>query len=462
MKSKLIYFILFICSNLSVFGQNTMTEFSFNEFLGYVKKYHPLVKQADLKLNEAQANLMLARGAFDPKIEVEYNEKQFKTSEYYSILNSSFKIPTWYGIELKAGFDNSEGIYVNPENTLPNSGLTSLGIAVPIGQGLFINQRMADIRKAKIARNLNAAERNLQAIEIIYEAAVSYMNWKRSFEEVKLYENYIQNALIRYKGIATLINEGDKPAIDSIEAGIVVKTRQLNLEDAKLKLTKAKLELSNYLWLENNIPLELNDNLRPEDFLTNTIKETLQINELAPIDLDNHPKIKALDAKIAMLKVDRKLKANALLPKLDLSYNYLSEPSYIDNYRFEDYKIGLNFSFPLFLRKERGSLKLTDLKIQDSEFNLQFERKNLENKIKSQQQEIVSLEKQQEYNDKLVKDFTKLLNTEDRLFEMGESSLFIINSRENSLVSSQLNEIALENRYLNALISIYKTLANPN
>lgn len=462
MKSKLIYFILFICSNLSVFGQDTMTEFSFNEFLGYVKKYHPLVKQADLKLNEAQANLMLARGAFDPKIEVEYNEKQFKTSEYYSILNSSFKIPTWYGIELKAGFDNAEGIYVNPENTLPNSGLTSLGIAVPIGQGLFINQRMTDIRKAKIARNLNAAERNLQAIEIIYEAAVSYMNWKRSFEEVKLYENYIQNALIRYKGIATLINEGDKPAIDSIEAGIVVKTRQLNLEDAKLKLTKAKLELSNYLWLENNIPLELNDNLRPEDFLTNTIKETLQINELAPIDLDNHPKIKALDAKIAMLKVDRKLKANALLPKLDLSYNYLSEPSYIDNYRFEDYKIGLNFSFPLFLRKERGSLKLADLKIQDSEFNLQFERKNLENKIKSQQQEIVSLEKQQEYNDKLVKDFTKLLNAEDRLFEMGESSLFIINSRENSLVSSQLNKIALENRYLNALIRIYKTLANPN
>lgn len=462
MKASLIYFLLFICSTLSVFGQDTMTEFSFNEFLGYVKKYHPLVKQADLKLNEAQANLMLARGAFDPKIEVEYNEKQFKTSEYYSILNSSFKIPTWYGIELKAGFDNSEGIYVNPENTLPNSGLTSLGIAVPIGQGLFINQRMADVRKAKIARNLNAAERNLQATEIIYEAAVSYMNWKRSFDEVKLYENYIQNALIRYKGIATLIKEGDKPAIDSIEAGIVVKTRQLNLEDAKLKLTKAKLELSNYLWLENNIPLELNDNLRPEDFLTNTIKETLQINELATIDLENHPKIKALDAKIAMLKVERKLKANALLPKLDLSYNYLSEPSYTDNYRFEDYKIGINFSFPIFLRKERGSLKLADLKIQDSEFNLQFERKNLENKIKSQQQEIVSLEKQQDYNDKLVKDFTKLLNAEDRLFEMGESSLFIINSRENSLVSSQLNEIALENRYLNAIISIYKTLANPN
>jgi outer membrane protein TolC len=461
MKPKLFYIFIFICSSLSFFGQNAPTEFSFNEFLGYVKKYHPLVKQADLKLNEAQANLMQARGAFDPKIEVDFSEKQFKDSEYYSILNSSFKIPTWYGIELKVGFDNAEGIYVNPENTLPNSGLTSLGISVPLGQGLFINQRMADIRKAKIARNLNVAERNLQAVEVIYEASVSYVNWKRSFDEVKLYENYLENALMRYNGVSKLIEEGDKPAIDSVEAGIAVKTRKLNLEEAKLKFTKAKLELSNYLWLENNIPLELNDGLQPEDLLSKSIKETLQINELGTIDLDNHPKIKALDAKIAMLKVDRKLKANALLPKLDLSYNYLSEPSYIDNYRFEDYKIGVNFAFPIFLRKERGSLKLADLKIQDSEFGLQFERKNLENKLKAQQQEIVSLEKQQDYNDKLVKDFTTLLNAEDRLFEMGESSLFIINSRENSLVSSQLNEIALENRYLNAIIGLYKTIANP-
>lgn len=461
MKSRLFYIFIFICSSMNLFGQNNPTEFTYNEFLGYVKKYHPLVKQADLKLNEAQANLMQARGAFDPKIEVDFNEKQFKDNQYYSILNSSFKIPTWYGIELKAGFDNSEGIYVNPENTLPNSGLTSFGISVPVGQGLFINQRMADIRKAKIAQNLNAAERNLQAIEVLYEASVSYANWKRAFEEVKLYENYLVNASNRYKGIEKLISEGDKPAIDSIEAGIVVKTRLLNLEDAKLKLIKAKLELSNYLWLENNVPLELKDDLIPEITLSKTIKEVLQINELNPIDLNNHPKIKALDAKIAMLKVDKKLKANALLPKLDVSYNYLSEPSYIDNYRFEDYKIGVNFSFPLFLRKERAGVKLATIKIQDSEFGLQFERKSLENKIKSQQQEIASLEKQREYIRKLIQDYNTLLNAEDRLFEMGESSLFVINSRENTLVSSQINEIALENRYLNAIIGLYKTLANP-
>lgn len=456
---KIVVFLLF---SISLFAQEkNLKELTFNEYLGFVKKYHPLVKQANLKLNEAQASLMQARGAFDPKIEVDFNEKQFKDSQYFSILNSSFKIPTWYGIELKAGFNNAEGIYLNPENTLPNSGLTSFGITVPVGQGLFINQRMADIRKAKIAINLNAAERNLEAIEVIYEASVSYMNWKRSYEEVKLYETYLENAIIRYNGISKLIEQGDKPAIDSIEAGITLKTRRLNLEDARLKLTKAKLDLSNYLWLEDNIPLELNDDLQPENELSKTIRETLQINELGEIDLNNHPKIQALDSKINMLKIEKNLKANSILPKLDLSYNYLSEPSYIDNYRFEDYKIGVNFSFPLFLRKERGGLKLANLKIQDAEFGLQFERKSLENKIKAQQQEITSIQTQREYNGRLVKDFSTLLNSEERLFEMGESSLFLINSRENSLVSSKINDIALENRYLNAVIGLYKTLANP-
>jgi outer membrane protein TolC len=113
------------------------------------------------------------------------------------------------------------------------------------------------------------------------------------------------------------------------------------------------------------------------------------------------------------------------------------------------------------LRKERAGLKLAKLKIQDTEFSLQFERKNLENKLKSQQQEIISLQKQQAYNNQLVADFKKLLTAEDRLFNMGESSLFIINSRENALVISQLNEIALENRYFNSILGLFKTIAQP-
>ncbi len=463
MMKKLIVTFLF-CSCF-LWGQNkNSTELTYNEFLGYVKKYHPLVKNANLEINMAQANLMIARGGFDPKIEVDYDKKQFKNKEYYSFFNSSFKIPTWYGIELKASFDNSEGIFINPENTLPNQGLTSLGITIPIGQGLLINQRMADVRKAKIQIQLSQAERKLEAIEVLYKASLAYFNWKRNYSEVELYSSYLKNAQFRYNGILSLIKNGDKPAIDSVEAGITVKTRQWNLEEAKLKLTKSKLELANFLWIDNNIPLELQDTIVPEEKLTQTILETLNTNELLIQDLpiENHPKINALQGKLALLEVDRKLKANNLLPKLDLGYHYLSEPNYWNETNFNNYKIGLNFKFPLFLRKERGSLQLSKFKIQDAKFTLDFERIQLTNKIKAQQTEIKSIEKQYQIILGLVKDNLQMLQSEDRLFSMGESSIFLLNSRENNLVNIQLSQLGLENRFFNSNAELFKIMANPD
>ena len=461
---KHCYFVLLLIGSLA-WGQNqNLKELNYNEFLGYVKKYHPLVKSAQLEINMAQANLMMARGGFDPKIEADFDQKQFMGKEYYSVFNSSFKIPTWYGIEVKAGFDNSEGIFVNPENSLPNQGLTSLGITVPVGQGLFINQRMADLRKAKIQIRLSQAERKLQAIEVLYNASLAYFNWKRNHSEVQLYSNYLDNASVRYKGILTLIKNGDKPAIDSVEAGIVVKTRRWNLEESKLKLAKSKLDLSNYLWLDNTIPLELQDDVLPENKLELTISETLKINQLISdtISIENHPKINSLENKLAILEVDRKLKANSLLPKMDVGYHYLSEPNYWNDTNFNNYKIGVNFKFPLFLRKERGSLQLAKFKIQDTKLTLDLERIQLKNKITAQQTEIKSIEKQLQLISSLVSGNGQMLQSEERLFSLGESSIFLINARENNLVSIQLTQLGLENRFLNSNAELFKIMANPD
>ncbi|WP_298151209.1 TolC family protein [Flavobacterium sp.] len=443
----------------TVYAQEINQTLSFTEFLGYVKKYHPRVKQAGLEIGQAEAELMKARGAFDPKLEVDFDKKEFKGKEYYSLLNSSFKIPTWYGIEVKAGFDNSEGIYVNPQNSLPNSGLTSLGISIPLGQGLLINQRMADLRIAKINLSLSAAEQRLQAANVIYDASVAYFNWLRAHEESNLYAQYLRFAETRYEGIKKLIVAGDKPGIDSIEAGIIVKNRRFNFKDAGIKLMKTRQELSNYLWIDN-VPLELQDNIAPEIVLDKSISQFFSDEANAVSNnLDGHPKITALESKLGILQVERKLKQNALLPKIDLGYYYLSEPSLTDNYNFKDYKVGLNFSFPLFLRKERGSLKAAQLKIQDAKLELDIEKLQLKNKIEASRNEIKLLQEQFVLTESLVTDYRKMLESEERLFSFGESSIFLLNTRENSLVSVGISAIELKNRYLNSYAMLFKVLA---
>ncbi|TRW26682.1 TolC family protein [Flavobacterium zepuense] len=462
-----IHFLLILLCIPSVYAQE-ITEFneeelSYNEFLGYVKKYHPLVRQANLEVTNAQAALMAARGGFDPKIEVDYDKKRFNDTEYYSLLNSSFKIPTWYGIEIKAGFNDTNGQYYNPMDRTPDSGLTSLGISVPLGQGLFINQRMADVREGKLQLQLSDAQRKLRAIEVLYSASEAYFDWKQTYTEAELYKSYLGFASTRFEGVKQLIELGDSPAIDSVEAGITVRNRQLNLANANLKLVKARLKLANYLWIQD-VPVELGEKVRPEQNLLQTLPETLRTNEMT-VDvnqLDTHPKIQSLETKLDILEVNRQLKANMLLPKANVGYNYISEPERFDSFRAEDYKFNVNFSFPVFLRKERGNLKLAKLKIQDAEYDLSQQRLELQNKILAQQTEIESLRSQKGIIDALVNDYTTMLNSEEKLFSFGESSIFLINSRENNLVNARLSQISIENQYFSSNAQLFRILANPD
>ena len=466
-KNKIKYAVfsfLFFLGFLNSYSQDfNKEELSYSEFLGYVKKYHPLVKQANLEVSNAQAKLMVARGGFDPKIEVDYNKKEFKGTEYYSLLNSSFKIPTWYGIEIKAGFDDTNGQYYNPQNRTPDAGLTSLGINVALGQGMFINQRMADVREGKLQVKLSDAQRKLRAIEVLYKASEAYFEWRKSFNEAELYKSYLGFASTRFEGVKKLIEHGDSPAIDSVEAKITVRNRQLNVENGNLKLAKAKLNLSNYLWIEN-VPVELDENVKPEQNLIQTLEETLRTSAMMVNveTLETHPKIQALETKMSILEVNRRLKANSLLPKLNVGYNYISEPIYFDSFNADDYKFNVDFSIPIFLRKERGSLRIAKLKIQDLKFDIDQQRLELKNKIKAQQTEIASLKRQKEVIDSLVKDYLMMLNSEEKLFSFGESSIFLINSRENNLVSAKLSQIGIENQFYISNAELFKILANPD
>jgi outer membrane protein TolC len=462
MRATIALFLVF--SFLSYSQENAADSIlTLDAYLGYVKQFHPLVKQANIEVSQAQSEIIASRGGFDPKIEVDYENKQFKSTEYYDLLTTTFKIPTWYGVEIKAGFDRMEGDFLNPQNTTPDNGLAKLGISVPLGQGLLINDRMADLKKAKIFVNLSKAERDLEVANILYLASNSYFNWYRNYNEYKLYQTFLKNATIRYDGIIGLIDAGDRPAIDSVEAGILVKSRKLNLEQARLKLVKSKLELSNFLWFENNLPLELQDFITPESALEKSIENTLRTNGLllATIDFENHPKIKSLQNKVSILEVDKRLKGNLLLPTLNLNYNYISEPEFVRDFNTLNYQYGVNFSLPLFLRKERGNFQVAKFKLQDAELDLQFENQVLKNKIEYQLEEISSLKSQIDIANELVSNFQTMLDSEEKLFLFGESSLFLINTRENSLLSTSLQQIDTQIKFCVSNSDLFRLIASP-
>ena len=462
MKKYLLVVFFCIGPGLSAQKLDTVT-LNFKEYLGYVKKFHPIAKKAELSIGIGQANLMKARGGFDPKIEVDYSNKVFKNTDYYDLLNATFKIPTWYGIELKANYENNSGDYLNPQNNVPEDGLFSMGVSVSVLQGLLINDRMASLKKAKIFKEQSLTERDLLVNQILYDASLAYFNWVQTFNEVKIYTHFLKNATDRFEGVKRSAISGDKASIDTLEAKINLNNRALSLEQSKIEFLKSTLELSNFLWLQNNIPVELQENVIPDVLVATQLDDVLEISgqPLSDFTTENHPKLRSLNFKIESLEVDKRLKTNKLLPKVDLQYNFLTEtPDYINSYTNDSYKSSINVLFPLFLRKERGDLKLAKFKLQDAKLEFDNTQVALKNKILAIYKELESFNHQLDLIRNIVIDYNSLLTAEERKFSFGESSLFLINSREKSFIEAKLKENYLQNKYYVVKAKLFNSLSN--
>ena len=461
MKSFLL--LLFLCVSCSLSAQQDTLMLQFNEYLGYVKKYHPIAKQAQLTISIGQAKLMKARGGFDPKLELDYTRKRFKGTQYWDRLNAAFKIPTYYGVEFKAGVETAEGVFINPDETFPDAGLYGAGVSVSLARGFWINERMATLKTAKIFRKQAKVDQDLLVNKILYDASVAYFDWLQAYNEAEIFSNFLVNARVRFQGVKQSALAGDRAIIDTVEAKITVRSRALSLEQAKVNLMKKSLALSNFLWI-NDVPIELQDNVIPDSNVAEDIDGTLEIME-KPLDsftLENHPKLRSLSFKIDGLNVDRRLKANKLLPKIDLEYNFLVDPLSFDQFNFQEYKGGVKFSYPIFSRKERGDLKLAKFKLQDAEFERDNATVEIQNKVIAIYRELDSYVIQNQLIRDIVIDYNTLLSAEERKFSFGESSLFLINSRESKLIDAELKSNEVQNKFFKTKANLFKSLAvNP-
>lgn len=437
---------------------------TYEEYIAYVKKHHPIIKQANLILSSGEAKLLKARGGFDPKIEVDYSAKDFKDINYYDIFNATFKVPTWYGVEFKANYEENSGVFLNPEREVPDDGLYSAGVSVDVLEGFLINDRMATLRKAKLFLKQSEAERNLAVNDILFEATKAYFDWIKATNKEQIFTNFLGNAITRFKGTVRGVEAGDKAAIDSVESKITIQNRRLNREAASLKRIKSRFKVNNFLWI-NDVPLEIEDDIVPEVPSVLVIETALQIEGLAltGLNLDNHPKLLSLGYKIDGLNVDRRLKLNKLLPKLNFNYNFISAtPEQTETFNTGEYKSGFSFSTPLFLRKERGDLRVAKFKLQDASFERLATELEIRNKINIAYAEISSLEVQFKMVNEVIENYTIMLNAEERKFFLGESSLFLVNSREAKLIDAQVKQNEIQIKLLKSRAKLFNTLGmNP-
>ncbi|HZH97247.1 MAG TPA: TolC family protein, partial [Flavisolibacter sp.] len=334
--------------------------FTEEEFVAVVKKYHPLALQAAIDIKIAQAGVTISRSPFDPVVTADNGRKDFEGLNYYNQRYRELKIPTWYGIDLYAGQEDITGSRINPEETKGN--LNYIGFSVPLLQNFVVDKRRAFIRQATIARNLSEVERDIAVNDLAREALKAYWEWWEGYHAYNLVQSAIANAVKRFDMVKTTYRLGDRPAIDTLEALTQIQTLQLRENEAYLNFIKSGLQLSVYLWKDDNVPYELPPDVVPQPW---TAADTIRFDAIASLAAA-HPELTQYNFKLESLRIEQRLKFQYLLPDVKLKYNQIGKdvsrtlhaPWFENNYRY-----GLAVSMPLRLSEGRGGLRQARLKI---------------------------------------------------------------------------------------------------
>jgi outer membrane protein TolC len=455
---KNVFFVIlsFFTSNFC-FTQNVNEKiFSLEEFIALVKTNHPIAKQASIKVEQSEASVLSAKGNFDPNISIDATQKTFDGKNYYNYFNPELKIPLPVG-DIKTGIEDNGGGNLNSEFTAGRS--SYFGIELPLAKGLLIDKRRAVLKQNKIFVQQSVQEQKQTINNLLLDAYVAYAKWTADYQLYQLYSKYVNISNQRLQLLKILERNGDKSVMDTLEAFTQLQNIQILQSNAQLNLLNAVLDVSNYLWLQNDSAFVLAENIIPNVAVFADAKYNIELSSLIDQSLVNHPILKSYNFKLEALEVERKLKAQSLWPTLNTKVNLLNKDYAVfkgfDQAFFQNNnKWGIDFKMPLFIREGRGELKRTKLKINETQLDFELKKWELENKIRSYYNEFMLLQQQLKTALQAYENYNKLYQNELLRFNNGESSLFILNSRENKALEFYQKTIELRLKLFKARFAI--------
>ncbi|MEM9329604.1 MAG: TolC family protein [Bacteroidota bacterium] len=434
---------------------------SLERFLGLVYANHPVVQQARLQPRSADAKLVEARGQFDPKLEGSYDLKRFKDTEYWNTLNAGLKFQTWFPIDPKIEFDRNQGEFLSPEQSIPEANAfrqLTYGVSLPVGRGLIIDERRNAMKQARIYQSIAVTEQNKMLNKVLLKATKQYFDWYRTYRQAILLQNSVEIAEELFDRVVLDYGFGEAAVVDTVQALITYQTRQADYEKAKFEYRLNQLMMSQHLWSEEGDPMELQDTTIPDTTLNfREMPTDGEIQQFVQWSSTNHPEIRKLAFKLQQLEVEQQWNRESIKPQVDVSYGFIDAPfsgggetvapSFSDNY-----KLGVDVAFPIFMRKARGKLQQTQIKMEGTNYELADKRLEIKNGILAKYAETQMSRRLSQQFFLMAENYQRLLDAEFIDLEAGESNLFVLNIQQDKLIDSQV-------KYLENLVKFHKNKA---
>lgn len=444
-------------------------EISLEDFLARVIANHPLVRQAEAARRQADAELLTARGGFDPYVSALWDVKRFKGIGYYDEFDARIVLPTPWGVDFKLGWERAAGQIINPERATPADGLLSFGVSLPLGPRLITDDRRTALRQAEIAQDAADADRDAALARVLQGAARDWGQWAEQSRRAQVTAEGVELARFRLDALRRRIEIGDAAAIDSVEALAELRAREVQRIDAQAAAEGARLVAEAWLWRADGAPDRL-----PADAVAASVAslgQETQLRERLSGDalrylVARHPFVQAATARWRQAEAARRLAAVNILPTASVELSGLASGGSLGDINApslsgEDSKFSGNVRLPLFPRREVGRLRSAEERTKALQQERERVRRDVEVEAQRALIELVAVDSQLVRQEVLVTLQERLLAAEQQRFSAGESTLLVVNLRERALLDERLRLASLVARRARALGTLAVALGTP-
>lgn len=397
-------------------------------FLAEVEKAHPSLRAAQFEPELAEAEIRNALGRFDPVLNAQYQYKDKDGLDKINTFDAAVELPinTLFGPKVKAGFSRGLGTSINPESSTALAGEASLGISLPLFQGIFTDARRNNLRKAYLRPELAQAQFRQERNNLLRAAAMAYWTWSEAETAVAVADTLLELAERRLAQISRRARAGESAVIDSIEIAQEVLRRRGERFRAMRMAEQARVDASVFLWNGDGTPVPLNGApiALPESGSPPEADDAL-ISRARTL----RPELRRAEVLQQTARLDQDLARELMRPFVEAEASLLSS-DLAKGVGSPDYKVGFRVAQPLLFRSASAQNQVADITVQRADLQKIIIERTIDADV---QNAAIAVRRALERLDAAITETNLsrlMVLAEQRRLEAGEGTLLTLNIRE--------------------------------
>jgi outer membrane protein TolC len=381
-----------------------------------------------------------------------YLYKDQAGSDKLNLFEGSLELPLdmMFGPKVKASYTRGLGSNVNPEvrTTMPGEG--SVGVSLPLLQGIFTDARRNALRKAMLRPDLARAQYQLERNTLLRSAALRYWDWSEAIAALNVADSLLLLARTRADFVSRRIRAGESAGIDSVEIAQEVQRRIGERLRALRIVEQFAIDVSVFVWNpDGSLPnMTL---LRPFP-LPSDDGQILRVEDEVSRARSLRPEIQRIGVLQETSRLDSALASEFLRPYVELeaglmSYD-MSSPSKLD------YMVGLRVHQPLLFRQANAQVQTAGVGVQRADLSRSLLERMIDADVANA---LIGIDRTRERLQAATEEqqlARRMVDAEQRRFEAGESSLLAVNLRERFYAEALLRAISARADLARAFISL--------